>query len=266
MAGEGRGLMFPTQHGSRPVYSMEVPPAADARSGVGNGRPRALRMATGESTGRDRGQRLIAQIGHVQPFVNLDLATARPDIVEFKDACDRMHAHFQGSPDRWATIDVRELDPFTDRGRLRLRLHHRTSHDGGPQPKFFVQCQNDSESHGLEVIAAVPPGLHATHIESGAESTAQVRFDSGATQRIKLMATGTGVGGVIWWDTGELPPKERPSRTPLEQLRAGDAMVVQAFGLPHLSFDLSGGHPAIAEFKDMCDDMLDLPPPTADKR
>ena len=47
-----------------------------------------------------RGQRLIAQIGNVAPVVHLDLAAARPDIVDFKNACDRMHANFQRSPQR----------------------------------------------------------------------------------------------------------------------------------------------------------------------
>ena len=124
-----------------------------------------------------RGQQLIAQIGDVQPVVHLDLATARPDIVEFKGACDQMHAHFQGSPDRLATIHVTEVDPFTDRGRLRLQLHHRTSHDGGPQPMFFVQCQNDSDSHGLEVIALVPPGAPC-HPRRGRARRALLSFGS----------------------------------------------------------------------------------------
>ena len=51
-----------------------------------------------------RGQRLMAHIGGVRRVVHFDLASVRPDVVDFKNACDSMDANFQRSPQRWARL------------------------------------------------------------------------------------------------------------------------------------------------------------------
>ena len=206
-----------------------------------------------------QGQRLIAQIGNVQPVVHLDLATAHPDIVQFNNACDRMHTNFQQSPQRWAAMGEmdQEIDPFTDRGHIRLQLHHETSHDGGAQAMLFVQCGNDNDHDGVDVMVLVPPEFHDEDVPSGTESDVTLRFDSDHAQRVKLKATARGMDDDVWWDTSELPGEEQPSRDLLKQLRTASTMVVQGFGLPPLRFDLAGGRPAIAEFAGLCDAMLD---------
>ena len=44
------------------------------------------------------------------------------------------------------------------------------------------------------------------------------------------------------------------------RLQAGNAIVVDGFDLPPLRFNLAGARPVIAEFKGLCDTMLDQPP------
>ena len=79
-------------------------------------------------------------------------------------------------------------------------------------------------------------------------------------QQLTVLTNGRNSSDHILWRTRELPREEQPSSALLDQLRSGSAMVVQAFGLPPLRFDLASGRPDIAEFKDVCDRMLDLPP------
>ena len=47
------------------------------------------------------GKRLIVQVGNLR-ILALDLATAKPDVVEFKEACYRMYADLMRPPQRWA--------------------------------------------------------------------------------------------------------------------------------------------------------------------
>ena len=203
------------------------------------------------------GRRLIAQIGDVRPVVRVDLAAARPDIVEFKNACDRMHGNFQRSPQRWAAIWDHDVDPFTDRGRVRLQLRHETSHDGGQQPMLFVQCRNDNDRRGVDVILLVPPKLHDGDVPPGTQRGITMRFDSATAQRVALKATGRSMADDVWWDTSELPPDEQPSQGLLSQLRSSGTLVVEGFSLPPLRFNLAGGRTAIAEFAAACNPMLD---------
>ena len=79
------------------------------------------------------GKRMIAQIGDL-PVVTLDLDAAKADIVEFRNACERMWRDFARSPRSTARIAIEAIDPFTDGGSLSMNLFHQTSHDGGPQP------------------------------------------------------------------------------------------------------------------------------------
>lgn len=199
------------------------------------------------------GQRLIVQIGGLR-ILSLDLATAEPDVVEFKTACNQMYENLMRSPLRWASIASEYLDPFTDRGQAWLSLFHETSHDGGDQPRFFVHCGNDENGHGVNLGVHLTPLLQRSVVSNGATSTLRVRAD-GDTDREFVVANDVDER----WTTFHLPAGRRPGREFLAQLGRWRTMTVRWSDLPSFRFDLAGGRPSIADFRAKCETMLRLP-------
>ena len=199
------------------------------------------------------GEGLIVQIGGLQ-ILSLDLATAKPDIVEFKTACNQMYENLMRSPRRWASIASEDLDPFTDRGQTSLWLFHERSHDGGDQPKFFVHCGNDQNGHGVNFGVHLTPLLQRSVVSHG------------ATSRLRVSADGDGVRDLVVsndmdqrWTTFHLSVERRPGTEYLAQLGRWSTMTVQWPDLPNYRFDLAGGRPLITEFGAKCEAMLQLP-------
>ncbi len=199
------------------------------------------------------GQGLIVQIGGLR-ILSLDLATAKPDIVEFKNACDQMYDNMMRSPRRWAQGMELQLNPFTDRGWDALWLFHETSHDGGYQPRFFVHCQNDERRHGVNFGVYLPRPLQGSVLSDGATSTLLVRVDAGADQEIAVAKDAD-----ERWTTFHLSAERRPAEEFLDRLGRGSAMTVRWSDLPEFRFDLAGGRPAITDFGAKCEAMLRLP-------
>ena len=158
------------------------------------------------------GQGLIVQIGDLR-VLSLDLATAKPDIVEFKTACNQMYENLMRSPRRWARIASEDLDPFTDRGQISLWLFHETSHDGGDQPRFFVHCGNDENVHGRNFGVHLTPLLQQSVVSDGATSTLRVSAD-GESARELVVANDMDQR----WTTFDLSVKRRPGTEFLAQL------------------------------------------------
>ena len=199
------------------------------------------------------GQRLIVQIGGLR-VLSLDLAAAKPDIVEFKSACNQMYENLMRSPRRWASIASEDLDPFTDRGQMSLWLFHETSHDGGDQPRFFIHCGNDEAGHGVNIGVHVTPLLQRSVVGDGATSTLRVRANGDAVLEVVVTNDMN-----HRWTTFDLPTERRPGKEFLSQLGRWSTMTVQWSDLPSLRFDLAGGRPSIAEFGAKCEAMLRLP-------
>ena len=99
----------------RPVAVADVPQTDDRRGTVMYG----VTLRRGFLWELAAGERLIVQIGEL-PIVSLDVAAAKPDIVESKAACDRMYANRMLPRHRWAELDFPDPDPVT--GRLWLSL------------------------------------------------------------------------------------------------------------------------------------------------
>ena len=199
------------------------------------------------------GQGLIVQIGGLR-ILSLDLATAKPDVIEFKTACNQMYENLMRSPRRWASILSGDLDPFTDRGQTSLWLFHETSHDGGHQPRFFIHCGNDEAVHGVNFGVHLTPVLQRSVAGHGATTTLRVRAD------------GKQVGEFVVtndidqrWTTFHLPAERSPRREFLAQLGRWSTMTVLWSDLPSFRFDLAGGRPLIVEFVAKCEGMLRLP-------
>ena len=199
------------------------------------------------------GQGLIVQIGGLR-ILSLDLATAKPDIVEFKNACDQMYENLTRSPRRWASIGMERLDPFTDRGQATLSLFHETSHDGGQQPKFFVHCGNDENGHGVNFGVHLPPLLQRSVVSDGATSTLLVRADGDTVREIVVTNDME-----QRWTTFHLSAERRPGKEFLAELGRASTMTVHWSDLPSVRFDLAGGRPSITDFGSKCEAMLRLP-------
>ena len=200
------------------------------------------------------GQGLIVQIGRLR-ILSLDLATAKPDIVEFKTACNRMYENLMRSPRRWASIASEVLDPFTDRGQISLWLFHETSHDGGDQPRFFAHCGNDEYGHGVNFGVHLTPLLQrSSAVSDGTASTLRVRANGGVVREVVVTNDMD-----QRWTTFHLSVERRPGTEFLAQLGIWSTMTVQWSDLPSYRFDLAGGRPSIAEFRAKCEAMLRLP-------
>ena len=199
------------------------------------------------------GERLAVQVGGLRPLP-LDLATARPDIVSFKRACDQMYQTLMRSPQRWASPGLEFLDPVTDRGQLALNLFHEASHDGGDQPRFFVHCANHEDGHGVNLGMNLPRALHRATVAHGAAPTLLIHTDADPAGQFQLtndMAER--------WTTFHLPPHRRPPQEFLQRLARAHTMTLRFPDLPVFRVDLAGARPEITTFSARCDALLRLP-------
>ena len=201
------------------------------------------------------GERLIGQIGDL-PVVSLDLAAAKPDVVEFKAACDRMYANLTLPPKRWAKILFEDLDPFTDRGQIYLALFHEASHEGGNQVRFGVNCANDEHAHGVNLIAELPRALRPTDLPDAATSQLRLRFDAGPVREVTVRST---EGEPDRWTTFGLASNERPTARFPAHLAEVQTMTMRWFDLPPPRFNLAAGEPVISNFASKCEAMLRRP-------
>ena len=202
------------------------------------------------------GKQLIVQAGRLR-ILTLDLATANPDVVEFKEACDRMHANAMRPPHRWALPAFEDLDPFTDRGQRGLWLFHQSSHDGGHQPQFSLNCGNDEVVHGVNVGVHLPRALRPPDLPMAATSEIRLKVDDGP---VRTLEVATGKANPDRWTTFHLPRSDRSTAEIPRLLAVSRSMTVLWFDLPPMHFDLAGGRPVIAEFAATCEAMLREPP------
>ena len=148
-----------------------------------------------------------------------------------------------------------DLDPFTDRGQRGLWLFHETSHDGGNQPRLWLNCGNDEHVHGVNLGIVLPRALRPD-LPMATRSEMRVQLDDGPS---RPQAVATREESPDRWTTFDLPPAERPAEGFPRLLAEGRSMTVRWFDLPPLRFDLAGGGPAIADFAAKCEAMLREP-------
>ena len=202
------------------------------------------------------GERLIAEIGDL-PVVSLDLATAKPDVVEFKAACDRMYANLTLPPQRWAKLLFEDLDPFTDRGQIFLALFHETSHEGGNQVRFGVNCANDEHAHGVNLVVELPRPLRPPALPDAATSQLRLRLNA---ESVIETSVSSSEGWPDRWTTFDLSPGDDRVTTEFPALLAeAQTMTIHWFDVPALRFDLAAGRPAISDFASKCEAMLRRP-------
>ncbi len=251
-----------------PVAVADVPQTDDGRGTVAYG----VTLRRGFHWELAAGERLIVQIGEL-PILSLDVAAAKPDIVEFKAACDRMYANRMLPRHRWAELDFRDPDPLTGEPSLSLELFHEASHDGGNQPRFQLSCGNDARHVGTDSVDLVAHrarhwGRAATRTAPTrpAQTAAAGRDAGGSTSDLRIQVDDGSVRAIAMasrapnpdrWGTFDLPPDENPVRDLVGVLEAGRAMTIRWFHRPPVRFDLAGGRPAIAAFRARCEEMFD---------
>ena len=243
------------RHPSRRLDSVPVtdlPPMDDSRAATITWDVTPRREFMRELAG---GERLIAQIGDL-PAVSLDLATAKPDVVEFKAACDRMYANLTLPPQRWAKLLLEDLDPFTDRGQIFLALFHETSHEGGNQVRFGVNCANDEHAHGVNLVADLPRALRPTDLPDASTSQLRLRLNA---EPVTEIAVRSSEGWPDRWTTLDLFPDDRVTTEFPTRLADAQTMTIRWFDVPDLHFDLAAGRPAISDFASKCVAMLHRP-------
>ena len=235
-----------------PVAVADVPQTDDGRGTVAYG----VTLRRGFLRELAAGERLIVKIGAL-PIVSLDVAAAKPDIVEFKAACDRMYANRMLPRHRWAELDFRDPDPVTGEPSLSLQLFHETSHDGGNQPRFQLSCGNDARpvgTHSVDLVAHLPRPLRPADMPAASTSELRIQVDDGSVLAIAMASRAANPDR---WGTFDLPPDENPVRDLVGVLEEGRAMTIRWFHLPPLRFDLAGGRPAIAAFRARSEKMFD---------
>ena len=200
------------------------------------------------------GKRLVAQIGDL-PVLSLDVAAAKPDVVAFKAACDRMYANLTLPPQRSAKLLFENLDPFTDRGQIFLALFHETSHEGGNQVRFGVNCANDEHAHGVNLVAELPRALRPAGLPDAATSQLRLSLDA---RHVSDLAVGSTEGNPDRWTTFHLPPDRLAAQLPT-RLAEAQTMTIRWFNVPALRFDLAVGRPEISRFASKCETMLRRP-------
>lgn len=208
------------------------------------------------------GHSMTVEVSNVRPVLRFDLATARADIVVFKNACEQIRVRFEQSPHRWARADD-EADSATR--ALLLRLYHDGNEPSVPEdvfrsPYIMVQCQHDRSRHGVDVVALVPSEFQAASVLVGETNGISIQVDAGPVRQIALTANDSDGWGTAW-SSIELPPEERPPMALLEWLRTGSTMTLQGLVAQPLRFNLAGGRQAIAEFADACVTMPVFAPP-----
>ncbi len=215
-----------------PVAVADVPQTDDGRGTVAYG----VTLRRGFLWELAAGERLIVQIGEL-PIVSLDVAAAKPDIVEFKAACDRIR-----EPDAAATPVGRAglpgprsgdgraiaVPPVVPRGEPRRR-------QPAEVPALVRQrrtpCRHRQRQPGGRSCTPLGTGRH----KGGPYKTCPDRCGR----------------------PFDLPPDENPVRDLVGVLEEGRAMTIRWFQLPPVRFDLAGGRPAIAAFRARCEEMFD---------
>lgn len=184
------------------------------------------------------GKRMIAQIGAL-PVVTLDLDTAKPDIVRFHDACERMWRNILGSPRVAADFALELVDEFGE-GLLWLDLFHGTFRDGGPQAELSVWCENGGDDHGVNVVFVSNPPPNGT---------ARLGFDSETSSQLRLLERNPRTVQL------DLPDD---ATVFLDRLATARTMTLELSDMPTLRFDLGKGRPEIADFRAKCRTLLGM--------
>lgn len=146
--------------------------------------------------------------------------------------------------------------PFTDRGQRGLWLFHESSHDGGDQPRFWLNCGNDEVVHGVNLGVDLPQALRPPDLPKAATSEIHIQVDHGPVRAQQVTTR------EVWpdrWITFDLPRGDRPMDGFPGLLAESRSMTVHWFDLPPLRFDLAGGRPVIADFAAKCEAMLREP-------
>ena len=205
-----------------------------------------------------RGGRLLAQIGSVRPILAFDLTVVRADIVESRDECHRMHAAFQTSPHRWASVVQETIDPFTDKGYAVLSLHQDTVHDVLNPPTFFATCSSGDSQFSDYMTALVPrePGSPAP--AAGERTIVRIQIDEGTEQQIVFVADNDMPSGVSSWHMARPSQRDQGALAIAAKMQGGTRMTLDGFGLPTMRFNLVGGRREITRFNDLCDRMPKL--------
>ena len=204
------------------------------------------------------GQSMTVEVSNVRPTLRFDLATARADIVVFRDTCEQIRARFDQSPFRWAFADEAHST-----GNFFLRLYHEGNEPSVPEdvfrsPYVMVRCHHDRSRHGVDLVALVPPELHVASVRAGETNAISIQVDAGPVRRVALTADSSEDAHPASWSTLELPREEGPPMALLEWLRTGSAMTLEGIGAEPLRFNLAGGRQVISEFADAC---INLPVP-----
>ena len=130
---------------------------------------------------------------------------------------------------------------------------HEKSHDGGNQPRFWVNCGNDEYVYGVNMGADLPRALRPLGLRGAATSEMRVSVDD-RPERTVWVATRK--ESPDRWTTFNLQPGGRTTEELRSLLAKSRLMTVHWFDLPPLSFHLAEGRPVIVDFVAKCKAML----------